>query len=324
MQVLIVKTSSMGDILDTLPALTDAMKAIPGIRFDWVVEEDFCQIPTWHPAVDQAISVAIRRWRKSWFDYRTRKERAAFKLILQERSYDAIIDAQGLIKSAALIVRLAKGTKHGQSRKSAREPCASWFYNYRHKIEQKQHAVERTRQLFAKSLEYDKPDGSGDYAISERLLLRSHAPDLNERYMVFLHATTRTDKLWPEKNWRELISLLENSGIKIKLPWGTKSERLSALRLSEGFAHVEVLPKLSLRQIAEVLAGAQGLVSVDTGIGHLASALNKLNITLFGPTDPRIIGAYGQNQYACVPSSGDKMMNISVKKVYSLLKHYIA
>ncbi|WP_274865934.1 glycosyltransferase family 9 protein, partial [Serratia marcescens] len=113
MQVLIVKTSSMGDVLHTLPALTDALQAIPDIRFDWVVEEGFSQIPTWHPAVDRVIPVAIRRWRKNWFGNDTRQQRCDFKRALQERRYDVVIDAQGLIKSAALITRIAKGNKHG-------------------------------------------------------------------------------------------------------------------------------------------------------------------------------------------------------------------
>lgn len=191
MQVLIVKTSSMGDVLHTLPALTDAMQAIPGIRFDWVVEEGFSQIPTWHPAVDRVIPVAIRRWRKNWFGSETRQQRCDFKRVVQERDYDVVIDAQGLIKSAALITRIAKGSKHGQDSKSAREPFASWFYNHRHDIDKQQHAVERTRELFAKSLGYEKPDNKGDYAIAARFL--THLPADAGQYLVFLHATTRDD-----------------------------------------------------------------------------------------------------------------------------------
>lgn len=308
----------MGDILHTLPALSDAMQAIPGIRFDWVVEEGFCQIPSWHPAVDRVIPVAIRRWRKNWFSHATRQQRSNFKGIVQQRSYDVVIDAQGLIKSAALITSLAKGCKHGQSCKSAREPFASWFYNHRHEISKQQHAVERIRQLFAKSLGYDQPESYGDYGIAGRFL--SQPPADTDQYLVFPHATTRDDKHWPEQNWRELIKLAANSGLRIKLPWGLEHERLRALRLAEGFAHVEVLPQLSLQQVAEVLAGAKSVVSVDTGLSHLAAALNKSNITLFGPTHPRLIGGYGQNQYTCLPLAGNKMADISAQQVYSLLK----
>jgi len=130
MRVLIVKTSSMGDVLHTLPALTDAQQAIPGIRFDWVVEEGFAQIPSWHAAVDRVIPVAIRRWRKAWFSAAVKAERKAFCEAVQAENYDAVIDAQGLVKSAALVTRLARGIKHGMDWQSAREPLASLFFNF--------------------------------------------------------------------------------------------------------------------------------------------------------------------------------------------------
>lgn len=303
MHVLIVKTSSMGDVLHTLPALTDAMHAIPDIKFDWVVEEGFAQIPSWHPAVDRVIPVAIRRWRKNWFGANTRQERCDFKREVQRRTYDAVIDAQGLIKSAALITRIAKGPRHGQDCQSAREPFASWFFNHRYSINKKMHAVERTRELFAQSLGYTKPESRGDYAISQRFL--NHLPADHGQYFVFLHATTRGDKHWPEEHWRELITLVEPTGMKIKLPWGAEHEHQRAQRLAEGFNHVEVLPRLSLEQVAEVLAGAKAVVSVDTGLSHLAAALDRPNITLYGPTDPGLIGGYGENQVACCSPSKD-------------------
>lgn len=317
MQVLIVKTSSMGDVLHTLPALTDAMNAIPGIRFDWVVEEGFSQIPAWHPAVDRVIPVAIRRWRKNWFGSETRQQRCDFKRQVQERNYDIVIDAQGLIKSAALVTRIAKGSKHGQDCKSAREPFASWFYNHRHEIDRQQHAVERTRELFAKSLGYAKPTAYGDYGIAARFLNQPRS-DV-EQYLVFLHATTRDEKHWPEENWRELIALVEPTGLKIKLPWGAEHEHQRAQRLAKGFSHVEVLPKLSLQQIATVLANAHGVVSVDTGLSHLTAALDRPNITLFGPTDPGLIGGYGQNQVS-KKSDNNSMKTISANDVFALLQ----
>ncbi len=317
MRVLIVKTSSMGDVLHTLPALTDAMNAIPGISFDWVVEEGFAQIPSWHPAVDKVIPVAIRRWRKNWFGAETRQQRCDFKRELQSRTYDAVIDAQGLIKSAALITRVAKGKKHGQDAKSAREPFASWFFNQRHDIDKKQHAVERTRELFAKSLGYDKPSTQGDYAIAARFL--SHLPADANRYRVFLHATTRADKHWPESHWRELIGLFQGNGVVIKLPWGAEHEYQRAVRLAEGFDYVEVLPKLSLEQVAEILAGAKIVVSVDTGLSHLTAALDRPNITLYGPTDPGLIGGYGKNQMSLL-ADDKNMASISAASVFEVLR----
>ena len=231
MRVLIVKTSSMGDVLHTLPALTDAAQAIPGIRFDWVVEEGFAQIPSWHESVERVIPVAIRRWRKAWFSAPIKAERQAFREAVQAVKYDAIIDAQGLVKSAALVTRLAHGVKHGMDWQTAREPLASLFYNRRHHIAKQQHAVERTRELFAKSLGYAKPQTQGDYAIARHFL--QHEASAAAPYLVFLHATTRDDKHWPENRWQELLDLLADSGVRIKLPWGAPHEEARAKRLAE-------------------------------------------------------------------------------------------
>ncbi|EIN8658307.1 lipopolysaccharide heptosyltransferase RfaC [Citrobacter freundii complex sp. 2024EL-00228] len=302
MRVLIVKTSSMGDVLHTLPALTDAQQAIPGIQFDWVVEEGFAQIPSWHAAVDRVIPVAIRRWRKAWFSAPIKAERKAFRDAVRLQQYDAIIDAQGLVKSAALVTRLACGVKHGMDWSTAREPLASLFYNRKHHIAKQQHAVERTRELFAKSLGYAKPQSQGDYAIAQHFVNECNAD--TGHYAVFLHATTRDDKHWPEANWRELIELLNNTGIRIKLPWGAPHEEERAKRLAEGFPYVDVLPRMSLEEVARILAGAKFVVSVDTGLSHLTAALDRPNITLYGPTDPGLIGGYGKNQYTQQSHSG--------------------
>lgn len=316
MRVLIVKTSSMGDVLHTLPALTDAMLAIPGIRFDWVVEEGFAQIPTWHAAVDRVIPVAIRRWRKAWFSAPVKTERHDFREAVRARHYDAIIDAQGLVKSAALVTRLAQGEKHGMDWQTAREPLASLFYRHRHHIARQQHAVERTRELFAKSLDYAKPENQGDYAIARHFLNHLNT-DMNP-YVVFLHATTRDDKHWPEAHWRELIGLLGEAGVRIKLPWGAAHEEARAKRLAEGFDYVDVLPRMSLEDVAHVLADAKVVVSVDTGLSHLTAALDRPNITLYGPTDPGLIGGYGKNQEEC-RSASRSLVNLSASTVFDRL-----
>lgn len=321
MRVLIVKTSSMGDVLHALPALTDAMQALPEIRFDWVVEEGFAQIPSWHPSVDRVIPVAIRRWRKSWFSAENRADRKRFYQTLRSRNYDCIIDAQGLVKSAALVTRKALGSKHGFDWHSAREPLASLFYNHRHKVIWQQHAVERIRELFAKSLGYKKPQQLGDYAIARHF--PTPPSDNSENYAVFLHATTRDDKHWPETHWRELLGLIANSGLRIKLPWGAPHEEARARRLAEGYDFVEVLPRMSLEEVAKVLAGAQCVVSVDTGLSHLTAALSRPNVTLYGPTDPGLIGGYGANQQAII-SNDKQMSSISAEQVRRSLLQFIS
>ena len=291
MRVLIIKTSSLGDVIHTLPALTDAAHALPGIRFDWVVEEGFAEIPSWHPAVDQVIPVAIRRWRKNLGQTLKSGEWKAFKQRLRARKYDLVIDAQGLVKSAWL-TRYVKAPVAGLDRYSAREGWASRFYDRRLSVATGQHAVERVRQLFAMALAYDLPEGIGNYGLDlERLQLPPAAP-----YVVFLHGTTWATKHWPEAYWRELAERMGRRTLEVRLPWGNPAEKARAERIAQGLNNCQVLPKLNLAGVARVLAAAKACVAVDTGLGHLAAALDVPTISLFGPTNPGLTGAYGRTQ----------------------------
>lgn len=321
-RVLIVKTSSMGDVLHTLPALTDAVQAFPDLTFDWVAEEGFAQIPGWHAAVGRVIPVAIRRWRKNWFRRDIRDERRQFREAVQSQTYDAVIDAQGLIKSALLVTRLAHGRKHGYDRHSIREPLASFFYDEKHAVSKTQHAVERIRQLFALSLGYEKPQTRGDYAIAAHFLHNRTTPADAAPYLICLHATTRDAKHWPESHWRALFAQLADSGLAIRLPWGAPHEQARAQRLAEGFTHVHVLAKLSLADVAAEIAGAEGVISVDTGLSHLTAALDKPNITLYGPTDPGLIGGYGKGQFALTSKDGD-LSSVSADDVLAAMAEHM-
>ncbi len=201
MRVLLVKTSSLGDVIHTLPALTDAARAIPGIQFDWVVEEGFAEIPAWHPAVARVIPVAIRRWRKNLWQTLRNGEWRRFKQRLKEVDYDLVIDAQGLLKSAWLTRYVGKTPVAGLDRDSAREPLASRFYRRAYPVAWGQHAVERTRQLFAQALDYPLPESVGDYGLDREQLADA---DPGAPYLVFLHGTTWDTKHWPEAtgaNW---------------------------------------------------------------------------------------------------------------------------
>ncbi|WP_417226714.1 lipopolysaccharide heptosyltransferase RfaC [Amphritea sp.] len=298
MKVLIVKTSSMGDVIHTLPALTDAVKAIPGIRFDWVVEEAFAEIPSWHAAVDRVIPVAIRRWRKNLWQTFTSGEWQRYRQSLSATNYDLVIDAQGLLKSAMLVTRYSRGVSCGYDKASVRELLAAHFYQRRYHVDKQQHAVERTRQLFAQALGYEL-EGRGDFAIRQHFMADQHD---GTNYLVFLHSTTRFDKHWPEAYWLELIAKATAAGWIIKLPWGNANEKARAERLAQGQSGVEVLAKLNLAQVTQVLAGAAACVSVDTGLSHMAAALDRPNVILFGPTDPGLVGGYGKDQI-CLEAS---------------------
>ncbi len=297
MRVLLVKTSSLGDLIHTLPALTDAQRAIPGIQFDWVVEEGFAEIPAWHPAVAQVIPVAIRRWRKHPLQTLRSGEWRRFKARLRETRYDLVIDAQGLLKSAWL-TRYVKAPVAGFDRDSIREPLASRFYDRCYAVPRDQHALERVRQLFAQALGYSIPDLIADYGLDRSQL----ATPGEQPYLLFLHGTTWPSKHWPEAYWRQLAERMSEFGWAIRLPWGNAEEKARAERIAQGLPSASVLPRLNLGGVAKVVAGARACVAVDTGLGHLAAALDVPSISLYGPTLPGRVGAYGRSQvHLCAP-----------------------
>ena len=297
MRVLLVKTSSLGDVIHTLPALTDAQRAIPGIQFDWVVEEGFAEIPAWHPAVAQVIPVAIRRWRKHPLQTLRTGEWRRFKARLRETHYDLVIDAQGLLKSAWL-TRYVKAPVAGLDRDSIREPLASRFYDRCYAVPRDQHALERVRQLFAQALGYSIPDLIADYGLDRSQL----ATPGEQPYLLFLHGTTWPSKHWPEAYWRQLAERMSEFGWAIRLPWGNAEEKARAERIAQGLPSASVLPRLNLGGVAKVVAGARACVAVDTGLGHLAAALDVPSISLYGPTLPGRVGAYGRSQvHLCAP-----------------------
>lgn len=304
MRVLLIKTSSLGDVIHTLPALTDALRALPGIQFDWVVEEGFAEIPTWHPAVANVIPVAIRRWRKNLWQTFRKGEWRQFKQRLRDTRYDLVIDAQGLLKSAWL-TRYVKAPIAGLDKASAREPMAARFYDRPYGVARGQHAVERLRQLFGQALGYAVPAGLGDYGLDRSRLLE---PGADAPFVLFLHGTTWDSKHWPELYWRQLAERMIGQGLEVRLPWGNPAEKARAERIADGLDNAVVLPKLNLAGVARVLAAAQGCVAVDTGLGHLAAALDVPTLSLFGPTNPGLTGAYGKSQVhlaadypACAP-----------------------
>lgn len=307
MRVLIVKLSSMGDLVQTLPALTDAQQLIPGIKFDWVVDESFADIPSWHPQVVGTLSTAHRRWRKDGPILWRNKEFLAFVKKLRSSRYDLVIDAQSNFKSA-LVTVLSKGEKHGMDSGSVREWGAHLAYGKRHNIARNQLAVNRLRQLFAKALGYSVPAGAPDFALSG---VDWQAPDIalpEQPYMLFVQNASWPNKRWCDEHWRLLVEKASNQGYSVLVPWGSEVERQQANIIVNGFDQATVLPRLSLTELAGIMVRSAGTISVDTGLAHLSAALNVPTVSLYGPTDPALIGASGSKSthllvadYACAP-----------------------
>lgn len=312
-RLLIVKTSSLGDVVHNLPILADIRAHHPDMQFDWVVEESFMDIPALHPAVDGVIPVALRRWRKRPLSAATWHEMAAFRRQLRAQRYDCVLDSQGLLKSA-LIAASARGERHGHDRQSAREPLAALFYDRRHAVPRNQHAVVRNRQLAALALGYPLPSTPPDYGLQAGT---PPALALPERYLVGLHATSRDSKLWPQPRWVALGERLAADGIRLLLPWGSAAEQQRAQAIAAQVPGCEVLPRLRIRELAGLIAGACGVVGVDTGLVHLAAALGVPTVALYTDTDPLLTGVYAGGSPA--ENLGGRGMNPDPDVVYNTL-----
>ena len=280
--VLVIRPSSLGDIVHALALVADVGRHRPELAVDWVAEEPFVPLVALHPGVRRVIPVALRRWRHQLLAAATWREAAAFRRALRGERYAAILDLQEQVKGAAL-ARLARGVRHGPDRASIREPIATLLHDVHHPIDRAQHLVDRCRQLAAAALGYavDGPPRFG--------LVPPPAPRvavIGGAYVVVVHATSRADKLWPEADWRGLIAGFGDAGYAVLLPWGDAGERARSERLAAAAPAAVVPQHQGLPAMAGLLARAELVVGVDTGLVHLAAALGTPTLALFTVTDP--------------------------------------
>jgi heptosyltransferase-1 len=296
--VLFIKTSSLGDVIHHMPALTEAKSRQPDTRFAWVVEEAFASLVRLHPAVDDVIPVAARRWRRQLHRLSTWRDIAAFRRALRVRRFDEIIDTQGLLLKSALIARYAQGRRRGYDRTSIKEPAASLFYDIQHKVAWNQHAIARNRLLTAEALGYVS-EGPPDFGLDRaRLAVPGRAP-----YGILLHATAGSDKEWPEANWRMLSAML-GTGIDLVVPFGTERERERAVRIASAAPRARIPERAPLDEVARLVAGASFVVGVDTGLLHLAAALGVPLVAIFCASEPGLTGPMGPGPIMVLGAKG--------------------
>lgn len=296
MRILLVKMSSMGDIYHTFPAISDIKKQFPNATIDWVVEDSFKEIVQWHPQVNQAIPIQLRRWvkqrdKQSWREFKT------WRKALQTQAYDYVIDAQGLLKSA-LIAKCAKLTNaatgvNGYDKNSAREPITHWFYKRTHNVDKNQHAVERTRQLVGKVLGYN-PEPALNFGINQNF---THIQK-NPRKLIFIIGTSWVTKLWATSEWQTLTQIALDAGFSVEIIWGSSDEQAIADAIIAACPQAtRPAQRLSITAIAEKLVEAAGVVGLDTGFSHLAGALETPTIALYGATSPTKVGLIGEHTH---------------------------
>jgi heptosyltransferase-1 len=320
LQILLVKTSSMGDVIHNLPVIADILAHYPEAQFDWMVEESFAEIPKLHPQVRNIIPVAVRRWRKSILSRDTWREISDLKTRLKHTHYDAIIDTQGLLKSA-IMANLAQGEIHGMDYHSAREPIASIFYRHKYPVARNQHAVQRNRVLAALALNYPISKLAPHYGLGN-LTSQQINLELPHDYVVFLHGTSRDSKLWPVSHWVALAENLKQFNLQVLLPWSNPSEESRAKDIAAQSSNVQVLPKLKLTALASILADSKLNIGVDTGLMHLSTALNKPSIAIYTDTNPEFTGVLPSIENLAI-NIGGKAQIPSADDVFQLASGFI-
>ncbi len=307
MKLLIIKTTSLGDLIHMLPALSEAKSRFPGLTADWVAEESFADIPAMHPVVGRVIRVAMRRWRKAPWQRQNWRDFSDFIAALRMDRYDLVLDSQGLIKSAVYAL-WAYGPRAGLNFSSARESLASLVYGKRYAVASELHAITRNRLLTAQALGYEMGN-ERDFShgiISPPSTLR----DLPEAYVVALHGTSRPEKEYPVAYWVDLIRRIQGNGLAVLLPWGNDRERIRADQLSVSCEGARVLPRMSVAGIAGVLGRATGVVGVDTGLMHMAAALRRPGVGLYPSTPPERFGVWAETGAPAIvnlSSTGDML-----------------
>lgn len=283
-RVLIIRPSSLGDIVHSLPIVRDMHSHCPNLVVDWVAEEPFLSLVRLSDGVRNVIPVALRRWRHRVLSRSTWREMKAFRRALVHDRYDAIIDLQEQVKGA-LIAWLARGPVHGPARASMREPAGALLYRHNYHISAHQHLIDRCRLLAGKALGYT-PEGLPRYDLSPpRIDIGPKVP-----FAVCLHNASRDEKLWPEAHWRTLLEYLSQAGLVAVLPWGSSAEASRSRRLAEVAPGISVPPWHTLPELAALLTRASLVVGVDTGLTHLAAALGAPLVALFTVTDPLLNG----------------------------------
>lgn len=289
MRVLIVKTSSMGDVIHTFPAVTDALSAGGDISLDWCVEEPFAGLVALHPGIGHVHKVALRNWRKTALSPETRLAIESVKRDMRERRYDLVIDAQGLLKSVFL-ARMAGAPIAGFDRQSVRESLSALFYRHRFSVARDLHAITRTRLLFGAALGYQPDLDRLDNGI---VAPAAQTAPYGNRTVFLLHGTSWESKKWPVESWITLAEALVARGLTPITTWSNPAERAVAQAVVQAVPHSVVIDRSPLATIAAEIGRATLVIGADTGLTHLASAFGLPTIAIFLATQPGLTGPLG-------------------------------
>lgn len=286
MNILIVRVSSLGDVVHNMPMVADIRRHYPDANIDWVVEEAYTSLVRLNPHVRNIIPIALRRWRKSLGSAATRAEIAGFYRQLRNEAYDLVFDTQGLLKTSIVMrmARLAPGGKRvglaNATEGSGYEPLSRIFHTQSVPVGLHTHAVLRARTVAAVALGY-APDGAADFALGAPT--PDNAPDWlpQQPYAVFFHGTARAAKQWAPENWVAVAQALHARNLPVLLPWGNPKEKQAAERLAALMPQATVLPALSLMEAVTLVRQAALVVGLDTGLTHIAAAYCRPTVEMY-------------------------------------------
>lgn len=287
-RILIIKTSSLGDIIHCLPVVNDIKFFVPESSIDWLVEESFADIPKLHPEINLVLTISLRSWKKNLRKKTTWTGLYSSIKAIRQNHYDIVIDFQGLLKSAFFTL-FTRGDIHGFDTASVRESAASYFYKYSHSVSKQIHAVVRNRELAAKCFQYDLSDQSAHFGLE---IHNINDFNLSERYVVLIHGSSKKSKQWPLDHWLKVIQFFNQLGLRVLLPWGTLEEYHISKMLRKASSNCLVLPKMNISDLANIISSAKCVIGVDSGLTHLANALGIPTIGLYMNSNPYLNGVY--------------------------------
>lgn len=317
MKILIVKLSSMGDIVHTMPIVADILHTFPQAQIDWLCEENFVDLLQQVKGIRQIISVALRRWRHTLLSSQTWRQICSFYQQLRAEQYDWIIDTQGLLKSA-ILSRIAQGTVSGLANRTdgaGYEWPVRFFYHQRHYIEPRTHVITRSRLLVAKALHIPLREEL-DFGLKPKpCSLKFPIP-----YIVFVHASSRKNKSWPLASWITLGEELITLGYHIILPWGSAEEQETSRHLAATLGKQAYVPNhLSLAEVTSLLADAKATIGVDTGLSHIAMALKKPSIQIYRFNTAWRTGSLGKDKTICLGTTEHLVTTHEIKTALTQL-----
>ena len=305
----------MGDLMHALPALTEAKEFNQDIVFDWVVDRSFSEVPKWHPAVNKVIKTDHRNWEKQFFSPESRDALRSVINDINNTEYDLVIDMQNNLKSS-FVSYLCKHKVTGMDFKSVREFPAHLSYNKKINISKDLHAITRQNIILSEALGYSTLNSS-DYGITDVNFIKPSF-DLPSEYVVLVQNASWKTKQWSIVNWQLLVNHLDKLGIDMILPSGNKEEYLRAKKISSVSGKTHVLKPIALNEIAYIMNKAKFSVCSDTGLAHLSAVVDTPSLTLYGPTDTKLIGTKGNNQFHII-GSDNNINSISIEEVINKL-----